>query len=180
MKPSELDDVMNQFYEGEFDVLLSTSIVESGLDVQNANTLVIHRANMFGLSQLYQLRGRVGRGKQRGYAYFTLPKNRSFTKNAYKRLEVIRNLDGLGAGFTIASHDMDIRGFGNLLGEEQSGHVKEVGVELYQRMLSEAVLRAKAEGEVADEDITVNINLGMSVLIPENYVDDLETSYGPI
>lgn len=184
MKPQELDEVMNEFYDGKFDVLLSTTIVENGLDVENANTIIIHRADMFGLAQAYQLRGRVGRGKTRGYAYFTLPKNRNLTKNAYKRLEVLQGLDTLGAGFSLASHDMDIRGFGNLLGEEQSGQIKEVGVELYQKMLSEAVLKARAEAKggkfAIEEDKQINpvINLGVSVLIPEDYVQDVDLRMG--
>ena len=127
-----------------FDVLLSTNIVESGLDIPSANTLIIHRADMFGLSQLYQLRGRVGRAKQRGYAYLTLPPGRILTPSAQKRLDVMQTLDSLGAGFSLASHDMDIRGAGNLIGEEQSGHIKEVGVELYQQLLEEAVAGSRS------------------------------------
>jgi transcription-repair coupling factor (superfamily II helicase) len=145
--------------------------------------MIIHRADMFGLAQLYQLRGRVGRAKQRGYAYLTLPKRAALTKNAYKRLEVMQGLDSLGAGFTIASHDMDIRGFGNLLGEEQSGQVKEVGVELYQKMLRETILRLRAEEDadvklVAENKFVPNINLGISVLIPDYYVEDLDLRMG--
>ena len=183
MRPNELDEIMNQFYDGKFDILLSTTIVESGLDVPNANTIIIHRSDMFGLSQLYQLRGRVGRAKQRGYAYLTLPKKRVLTNTAYKRLEVMQGLDNLGAGFSIASHDMDIRGFGNLLGEEQSGQVKEVGVELYQKMLRETILRLRAQDsaheDLGDESKFVpNINLGISVLIPDYYVEDLDLRMG--
>ncbi|TIW37940.1 MAG: transcription-repair coupling factor, partial [Mesorhizobium sp.] len=132
MPPGELDDIMNAFYDGQYDVLLSTTIVESGLDIPTANTLIVHRADMFGLSQLYQLRGRVGRSKVRAYALFTLPANRKLTDTAERRLKVLQSLDTLGAGFQLASHDLDIRGAGNLLGEEQSGHIKEVGFELYQ------------------------------------------------
>jgi transcription-repair coupling factor (superfamily II helicase) len=168
---------MNQFFDGEFDVLLSTAIVESGLDIPTANTLIIHKADMFGLSQLYQLRGRVGRGKTRAYAYFTYEPRKNLTDNALKRLEVIQGLDTLGAGFSVASHDMDIRGFGNLLGDEQSGHVKEVGVELYQKMLNEAILKAKAEKPQADE-FTPDINIGASILIPDYYVEDLDLRMG--
>ena len=144
MPPSELDDIMNAFYDGQYDVLLSTTIVESGLDIPTANTLIVHRADMFGLAQLYQLRGRVGRSKVRAYALFTLPANRKLTDTAERRLKVLQSLDTLGAGFQLASHDLDIRGAGNLLGEEQSGHIKEVGFELYQQMLEEAV--AELEG----------------------------------
>ena len=139
MPPTELEDIMSGFYDRKFDVLLSTTIVESGLDIPTANTLIIHRADMFGLAQLYQLRGRVGRAKQRAYALFTTPPNRTLTATADRRLKVLQSLDSLGAGFTLASHDLDLRGSGNLLGEEQSGNIKEVGYELYQAMLEEAV-----------------------------------------
>jgi len=177
MRPAVLEEVMNSFADGKFDVLLSTNIIESGLDMPQVNTIIIHRADMFGLSQLYQLRGRVGRGKSRGYAYLTLPPDRKPTPTAEKRLDVMQTLDSLGAGFTLASHDLDIRGAGNLLGDEQSGHIKEVGVELYQHLLEEAVAAARA-GEtdeaapVADE-WSPQINTGAPVLIPETYVKDL-------
>ena len=174
MAPGEIDRVMNAFYDGQYDVLLSTSIVESGLDIPTANTLIIHRADMFGLAQLYQLRGRVGRSKLRAYAYLTLPPNRTLTTNAEKRLDVLQTLDTLGAGFTLASHDLDIRGAGNLLGDEQSGHIREVGLELYQQMLEEAVAEAKSGGLAeADGHWSPQINIGASVLIPEGYVGDL-------
>ena len=143
MPPGELEDIMNAFYDGPYDVLLSTTIVESGLDIPTANTLIVHRADMFGLAQLYQLRGRVGRSKQRAYALFTVPADRMLTDTAERRLKVLQSLDTLGAGFQLASHDLDIRGAGNLLGEEQSGHIKEVGFELYQQMLEEAVASLK-------------------------------------
>ena len=177
MRPSDLEDVMTAFADGKFDVLLSTNIIESGLDMPQVNTIIIHRADMFGLSQLYQLRGRVGRGKSRGYAYLTLPPDRKPTANAEKRLDVMQTLDSLGAGFSLASHDLDIRGAGNLLGEEQSGHIKEVGVELYQHLLEEAVAAARA-GDAADietppEEWSPQINTGAPVLIPETYVRDL-------
>jgi len=175
----ELDSVMNAFYDGQFDVLLSTSIVESGLDIPSANTLIVHRADMFGLAQLYQLRGRVGRSKIRAYAYFTIPADARLTPGAERRLKVLQSLDTLGAGFVLASHDLDIRGAGNLLGEEQSGHIREVGFELYQSMLEEAVaaLRGGQEGEVEDQ-WSPRINLGTSVLIPEDYVPDLQVRLG--
>ena len=177
MPAAELDDVMTKFADGDADILLSTNIVESGIDIPSANTMIIHRADMFGLSQLYQLRGRVGRGRQRAYAYLTSDPNRILTPQARRRLEVMQTLDTLGAGFTLASYDMDIRGAGNLLGDEQSGHVREVGVELYQEMLRQAVDAAKA-GDVQDsEDMVVEwtpqINLGLEVRIPEAYVPDL-------
>ena len=175
MPPSEIEDIMHAFYEGRYDVLLSTTIVESGLDIPTANTMIIHRADMFGLAQLYQLRGRVGRSKVRAYAYLTLPPKRIPTATAEKRLQVLQALDTLGAGFTIASHDMDIRGAGNLLGEEQSGHIKEVGLELYQHMLEEAVAQARngITGDDMDHNWSPQINLGAAVLIPERYVPDL-------
>ena len=178
MPANQMEAVMSAFYDGQFDVLLCTSIVESGLDVPSANTLVIHRADLFGLAQLYQLRGRIGRSKLRAYAYLTYAPNRPLSGTALQRLHVIETLDTLGAGFSLASHDMDIRGAGNLLGEEQSGHIREVGVELYQQMLQEAVatVRAGAAGEgaaPAAEEWTPTINLGMPILIPEAYVADL-------
>ena len=177
MNATEIEDTMTAFYEGRYDVLLSTAIVESGLDIPAANTLIVHRADRFGLAQLYQLRGRVGRSKLRAYAYLTYPAGRAMTQAAQKRLEVLQSLDTLGAGFTVASHDMDIRGAGNLLGEEQSGHVREVGVELYQQMLEEAVAEARTgRGEDGAEDdgaFSPQINVGASVLIPEQYVGDL-------
>lgn len=178
---SELERVMTAFQDGQYDVLLSTNIIESGLDLPAVNTIVIHRADMFGLAQLYQLRGRVGRGKLRGYAYLTIPADRKLTPMAQKRLEVMQALDTLGAGFTLASHDLDLRGAGNLLGEEQSGHIREVGIELYQQMLEEAVAELKSgEGAVAerDRDWTPQINLGLPVLIPETYVRDLPVRLG--
>ncbi|MEE8259311.1 MAG: transcription-repair coupling factor [Sphingomonadales bacterium] len=173
MPPRRLEDAMTAFYEGGFDVLLSTSIIESGLDIANANTLIIHRADMFGLAQLYQLRGRVGRSKVRAYAYLTTPPRKPLTGNAEKRLHVLQSLDSLGAGFTLAAHDMDIRGAGNLLGEEQSGQVKEVGVELYQKMLEQAVAERRTGTPEIDGKWSPVINLGASVLIPENFVEDL-------
>jgi transcription-repair coupling factor (superfamily II helicase) len=179
MGSRELDSVMNAFYDRQYDLLLSTSIVESGLDIPSANTLIVHRADMFGLAQLYQLRGRVGRSKIRAYAYFTIPADARLTLGAERRLKVLQSLDTLGAGFVLASHDLDIRGAGNLLGEEQSGHIREVGFELYQSMLEEAVaaLRGGQEGEVEDQ-WSPRINLGTSVLIPEDYVPDLQVRLG--
>ena len=175
MAPSQIEDIMNAFYDGKYDVLISTTIVESGLDIPTANTMIIHRADMFGLAQLYQLRGRVGRSKIRAYAYLTLTPRRMPTPQAEKRLQVLQTLDTLGAGFTLASHDLDIRGAGNLLGEEQSGHIKEVGMELYQHMLEEAVAQAKSG--ITDEEIdgvwSPQINVGATVLIPESYIPDL-------
>ena len=181
MTATALESVMTAFYDGRYDVLLSTNIVESGLDIPTANTLVIHRSDMFGLAQLYQLRGRIGRSKQRGYAYLTLPPGRLLTAAAEKRLEVMQTLDTLGAGFTLASHDLDLRGAGNLVGEEQSGHIREVGIELYQQMLEEAVMAARrggAEEAKATQSFTPQIAIGTSVLIPEAYVKDLNLRLG--
>jgi transcription-repair coupling factor (superfamily II helicase) len=174
MASTALEDIMSAFYDGKFDVLLSTTIIESGLDIPTANTLIVHRADMFGLSQIYQLRGRVGRAKLRAYALLTLPANRRITPQAERRLKVLQSLDTLGAGFQLASHDLDIRGAGNLLGEEQSGHIKEVGYELYQEMLEEAVLSLKAGlGAPLAEKWSPQITIGTAVLIPEDYVTDL-------
>ena len=175
MPASELEDKMTAFYEGKYDILLSTSIVESGLDIPTANTLIVHRADMFGLAALYQLRGRVGRSKTRAYALFTTPANRQITPQAEKRLKVLQSLDTLGAGFQLASHDLDLRGAGNLLGDEQSGHIKEVGYELYQQMIADAVEALKAGLDVAtEEQWSPTITLGMPVTIPEDYIADLQ------
>jgi transcription-repair coupling factor (superfamily II helicase) len=181
LAPTELERVMTEFGEGKYDILLATNIVESGLDMPAVNTLIIYRADMFGLAGLYQLRGRVGRGKQRGYAYLTWPAHHKLSAAAEKRLEVMQTLDTLGAGFTLASHDLDLRGAGNLLGDEQSGHIREVGIELYQQMLEDAVnaIRAEGRGKKPEErDWTPNINLGLPVLIPESYVSDLPVRLG--
>ncbi len=181
MTPTQLEDIMTAFDARQFDVLLATNIIESGLDIPNANTIILHRADRFGLAGLYQLRGRVGRGKLRGYAYLTYAPTTALSKTAQQRLEVIQTLEQLGAGFQLASHDMDIRGAGNLLGEEQSGHVREVGVELYQQMLEDAVAAARSgggDGAGVPDRWTPQINLGLSVLIPETYVVDLNVRLG--
>ncbi|MCA0927208.1 transcription-repair coupling factor [Ruegeria profundi] len=182
MAAGELDDRMNAFYDGKYDVLLATTIVESGLDIPTANTMVVHRADMFGLAQLYQIRGRVGRSKARAYAYLTTKPRQKLTATAEKRLRVLGSLDTLGAGFTLASQDLDIRGAGNLLGEEQSGQMRDVGYELYQSMLEEAIAKIKAgemEGLTETEDQWApQINLGVPVLIPEDYVPDLDVRLG--
>ena len=176
MPTQALEKVITDFSEGRFEILLSTNIVEAGLDIPRANTIFVHRADRFGLSQLYQLRGRVGRSKVRAYAYLTLPPGQKITETASKRLSVMQALDTLGAGFTLASHDLDIRGAGNLLGEEQSGHINEVGVELYQQMLEEAITQLRDGGgaEAGGETRwSPQISVGTSVLIPERYVADL-------
>jgi transcription-repair coupling factor (superfamily II helicase) len=182
MAAGELDDRMNAFYDGKYDILLATTIVESGLDIPTANTMVVHRADMFGLAQLYQIRGRVGRSKTRAYAYLTTKPRARLTATAEKRLKVLGSLDTLGAGFTLASQDLDIRGAGNLLGEEQSGQMRDVGYELYQSMLEEAIAKIKS-GEIdglseTEDQWAPQINLGVPVLIPEDYVPDLDVRLG--
>jgi transcription-repair coupling factor (superfamily II helicase) len=182
LTPASLEEVMTDFYDRKYDILLSTNIVESGLDIPTVNTLIIYKADMFGLSGLYQLRGRVGRSKLRGYAYLTLSPNRRLTENGRRRLEVMQTLDGLGAGFSLASHDLDIRGAGNLVGEEQSGHVREVGIELYQQLLEEAVknhnMSPEETAKVLEDSWSPQINLGITVMIPDNYVTDLSVRLG--
>ena len=176
MSPNALEEIMSDFYNKKFHLLLSTSIVESGIDIAEANTMIIHRADKFGLSALYQLRGRVGRSNVKAFSYLLLP-NKKLTKLATARLEVMQTLDTLGAGFTVASHDMDIRGFGNLVGDEQSGHIREVGLELYQQMLQDAIFSlknpSKEEMELEQDDYSPQINLGLPVLLPEDYIADL-------
>jgi len=176
MSPGEVEERMGAFYDRKYDVLLSTTIVESGLDIPSANTIIIHRADRFGLAQLYQLRGRVGRAKLRAYAYLTHEKDVALSEVAQKRLKVLGDLDSLGAGFQLASHDLDIRGAGNLLGDEQSGHIREVGFELYQAMLEEAILAAKAGEmglEAARDKVTPQITVDAPIMIPQDYVPDL-------
>ncbi|EGD58671.1 transcription-repair coupling factor [Novosphingobium nitrogenifigens DSM 19370] len=176
MSSSDVEDRMSAFYDKKYEVLLSTTIIESGIDIPSANTIILHRADRFGLAQLYQLRGRVGRGKLRAYAYLTYPENQALSEIAEKRLKVLGDLDSLGAGFQLASHDLDLRGAGNLLGDEQSGHIKEVGFELYQSMLEDAILAAKAgDYGVLRERGALNpqITVDAPIMIPEDYVPDL-------
>jgi len=174
MSPTQLEEVMSAFYDGEYDVLVSTTIVESGIDIPTANTLIVHRADMFGLAQLHQIRGRIGRSKARAFAYLTTDPTKPLSLSAERRLQVLQSLDNLGAGFQLASHDLDQRGGGNLLGDEQSGHIREVGVELYQQMLEDAVAELREQGEAApDRGWSPSINVGAAVLIPEDYVPDL-------
>ena len=183
MPVKHLEDVMNDFADGKADMLLSTTIIESGIDMPSVNTMIVYRSDMFGLAQLYQLKGRVGRGKVRGYAYFTIPAKRQLKPIAERRLSILQALDTLGAGFSLASHDMDIRGSGNILGEEQSGHIKEVGIALYQHMLEEEIMRLRS-GVVADEqtpqvqDWAPQITTGIPIMIPETYVRDLGVRLG--
>ena len=178
MSAGQVEERMSAFYDRKYDVLLSTTIVESGLDIPTANTLIVHRSDRFGLAQLYQLRGRVGRAKVRAYAYLTMPADRSITEGAAKRLQVLAELDSLGAGFQLASHDLDIRGAGNLLGDEQSGHIKEVGFELYQSMLEDAIVEMKAGGVPRPDEFTPQISVDAPILIPEHYVPDLDLRMG--
>jgi transcription-repair coupling factor (superfamily II helicase) len=178
MSAGQVEERMSAFYDRRYDVLLSTTIVESGLDIPAANTLIVHRADRFGLAQLYQLRGRVGRSKTRAYAYLTMAADRSITEAAQKRLQVLAELDSLGAGFQLASHDLDIRGAGNLLGDEQSGHIKEVGFELYQSMLEDAIVELKAGGIPREEEFTPQISVDAPIMIPETYVPDLDLRMG--
>ena len=173
MSPNNLEEIMTAFYNGQYDVLISTSIIESGIDIPTANTMIVYRADRFGLAQLYQMRGRVGRSKLRAYAYFTMPDNKLITKGAQNRLKVFQSLDTLGAGFSLASHDLDIRGSGNPLGQEQSGHIKDLGVELYQHMLEEAVSELKDDGYYKDNSWSPQVNVGVAILIPEKYIEDL-------
>jgi len=179
MSATEVEERMSAFYDRKFEVLVSTTIIESGIDIPSANTMIIHRADRFGLAQLYQLRGRVGRSKTRAYAYLVTPPERQMTDAAEKRMKVLSDLDSLGAGFQLASHDLDIRGAGNLLGDEQSGHIKEVGYELYQSMLEEAILEAKAGGAFErPRDFSPQITVDAPILIPEDYVPDLDLRMG--
>ena len=178
MSATQVEERMSAFYDRKYDVLLSTTIVESGLDIPSANTLIVYRSDRFGLAQLYQLRGRVGRSKTRAYSYLTMPADRSITEAAQKRLQVLADLDSLGAGFQLASHDLDIRGAGNLLGDEQSGHIKEVGFELYQSMLEDAIVELKAGGIPRQEEFTPLISVDAPIMIPEAYVPDLDLRMG--
>lgn len=181
MAPTEVEERMSAFYDRRYDLLISTTIIESGLDIPSANTLIVNRADKFGLAQLYQIRGRVGRAKTRAYAYLTTPPERQMTEAAAKRLKVLSDLESLGAGFQLAAHDLDIRGAGNLLGDEQSGHIKEVGYELYQSMLEEAILDARAGGlrdDIRPRDLSPSITVDAPIMIPEDYVPDLDLRMG--
>ncbi len=172
MPAAKVDEIMGEFCDGKFDILVSTTIIESGIDIAEANTMIIHKSDTLGLSQLYQLRGRIGRSKFRGYAYLTLANYKKMTAHSIKRLEIMQSSCSLGSGFTIASHDMDLRGFGNLVGEEQSGQIKEVGVELYQEMLDEQIAIFKGEVTENPKSFVPIINLGLPVFISDNYIAD--------
>lgn len=178
MPDKDLEQIMLDFYRQRFNVLVATTIIESGIDVPSANTIIINRADRFGLAQLHQLRGRVGRSHHRAYAYLMVPEGRAITADAEKRLEALASLDELGAGFTLATHDLEIRGAGELLGEEQSGQIEEVGFALYTEMLDRAV-RALKTGKVPDFELTssneADIALNIPALIPDDYLPDVNT-----
>jgi transcription-repair coupling factor (superfamily II helicase) len=180
MAEDELEQVMAAFDRQEFNVLLCTTIIESGIDLPNANTLIVDRADMFGLSQLYQLRGRIGRGANRAYAYLMVPRSKQLTEQAEQRLNTILAATELGAGFQIALRDLEIRGIGNLLGAEQSGQISAIGFDLYTKLLADAVRQLKADqgDEEAAESIepefsTVRVDIGVDARIPDSYVEDL-------
>jgi transcription-repair coupling factor (superfamily II helicase) len=175
MESKELETTIIDFCHRKYDLLISTNIIESGLDIPSANTMIVHRSDLFGLASLYQLRGRVGRSNQQGYVYFTVTPEKTLTKNAEKRLEVLQSLSNMGESFRLASYDMDIRGPGNLVGEEQAGQIKEVGLGLYQHMLEEALtqLRNPESSEPLEQDWSPQINLGLEILISDKYVEDL-------
>ena len=171
MREQELEAVMLTFLKGEVDVLVCTSIIESGLDIPNANTIIVDRADTFGLAQLYQIRGRVGRSHRRAYAYLLVPADKAITEEARKRLQVLRELDDLGSGFRVAAHDMEIRGAGNLLGKQQSGHVTAVGFDLFMQMMEEAGKELRGEPYVPS--VEPEIELGAEAFIPEEYIPDV-------
>jgi transcription-repair coupling factor (superfamily II helicase) len=171
MGEGELEKVMTGFIEKQFQVLLSTSIIESGIDISSANTMIVNRADAFGLAQLYQLRGRVGRSKERAYAYLLVPARRAVTRDAQRRLEVLQAFTELGAGFSIASHDLEIRGAGNLLGPDQSGSIAAIGFDLYAQLLEEAV--SEMRGEPPKTHVEPEVTLPLPALIPDDYVPDV-------
>lgn len=173
MDAKESERLMNDFFDGKYSMLISTSIIENGIDIAEANAMIIYRANNFGLAQLYQLRGRVGRSNVQAYAYLTTKKTEAISGTAKKRLEVMASIDGLNAGFKIASEDMELRGTGNVVGTEQSGHIKDIGIELYNQMLKEAINNNKDDlNENEDFDYSPEIKLGLSTIISNNYIEN--------
>src|SRR5207244_6202378 len=172
MQEGKLEKVMTEFVERKHDVLLCTAIIESGLDIPSANTILVNRADTFGLSQLYQIRGRVGRSRERAYAYLLIPARRKITRDAQKRLQVLQQFTELGAGFQIASHDLEIRGAGNLLGPDQSGNIASVGFDLYTQLMEEAV--AQLRGEEVRQELEPDVQLPIPALLPEEYVPDVQ------
>ncbi len=174
MNENELENIMIGFFKHEFDVLLSTTIIESGIDNPKANTMIIDNAHQFGLSQLYQLRGRVGRSKERAYCYLVIPNNFVIDKVAQERLRIIQENTALGSGFKVASHDMELRGAGSILGDDQSGHVNIVGYDLYLELLESALAEAKGEKSI-EEEVEPDINIPIPALIPDKYILDIRT-----
>ncbi|HSJ33663.1 MAG TPA: transcription-repair coupling factor [Acidimicrobiia bacterium] len=172
MSEGQLEQVMIDFWSGEYDVLVATTIIESGLDLPQVNTLIVERADMLGLAQLYQLRGRVGRSSQRAYAYLFHPADRSLSEEAHRRLEAIGEATDLGSGFRLALRDLEIRGAGSILGEVQSGHVAAVGFDLYAEMVAEAVAELEGRPSVVERPIEVRIDLPVDAHLPEDYVTD--------
>ena len=173
MKERSLERVMMKFYNNEFDVLLATSIIESGLDIPNANTIIINRADRFGLAQLHQLRGRVGRSERQSYAYLMIPSKHTLTNEGRQRLEAIEAIEDLGVGFILATHDLEIRGAGEILGDEQSGQIQKIGFNLYKDMLAQAIDSLRDGPQVQSTTISSDINLNIPALIPENYMPDV-------
>jgi transcription-repair coupling factor (superfamily II helicase) len=173
MDESVLEEVMLSFVRHEYDVLLATTIIESGVDISNVNTIIIDNADTLGLTQLYQLRGRVGRSTNRAYAYLLYQPHKSLKQEAQERLETIQEATELGAGLRVAMRDLEIRGAGNILGSEQSGHIATVGYELYMRLLSQAVEEARS-GQPALEQGPITLDLPMTALIPDDYIQDTE------
>jgi transcription-repair coupling factor (superfamily II helicase) len=171
MQEEEIEEILMDFMQRKFDVLVTTAIIESGIDMPNVNTLIVDRAESFGLSQLYQIRGRVGRSNRQAYCYLFHPPGRVLTELAQKRLNTIMEYQDLGSGFKVAMRDLEIRGAGSILGKEQSGDIMEVGYELYVRMLEEAVNRLK--GEKLEVDIRTTINLKTDFYLPEEYIPDV-------
>tara|TARA_B100000989_G_C19414544_1_gene415860 strand:- start:30 stop:899 length:870 start_codon:yes stop_codon:yes gene_type:complete len=166
---------MIDFYNNEFQLLLCTTIVESGLDLQKTNTMIIHNADKFGLSQLYQLRGRIGRSNIEAFCYYTVKDINGITENSFKRLSLLKKFNSRGSSFNLASHDLDMRGSGNIIGDAQSGHIKEIGLELYHRLLKDKIIELKNDSDSIDNDWSPQLNLGLSVLIPEKYIPNLNT-----
>ena len=178
MAERDLEKVMADFYHKRYNLLVCTTIIETGIDIPNANTILIHRADKFGLAQLHQLRGRVGRSHHQAYAYLLLPGQSRLNRDAQKRIEAIQAATTLGAGFTLASHDLEIRGAGELLGDEQSGHMQKIGFSLYTELLEEAVEAIKA-GKTPSLELDLNksieVNIRIPALIPEDYLPDVHT-----
>jgi len=170
MRPKELEKVMLDFFNNQTQVLVCSAIIESGLDFPNANTIIINRADRFGLAQLYQLRGRVGRSHRHAYAYLLIPGEQAITPDAEKRLRALQEIDGLGGGFKLAMHDLEIRGAGNLLGEQQSGQIHAVGFELYTEMMEKAIQELKGEDVLPEVD--PEIRLGIPAYFPDSYIPD--------